>query len=418
MKPFKRPGGDSYYIDVRWRGYPRLQLSCSTESKTRAQAIIRTLQGLKDAGRRDILGLLASRRITLAEVHDTYVRNPAELEHLRARAESPHLGDLVDEWVEWMRSPAGLSPRTKRPYTEKTVDRYAASWEGIFEALPKGRESRVGDITRGFVLDYRRARVRAVGGRKRIQRPERPVSAATLNRDMAAIGAFFTWLEDVKGVRVNRPRLPREREPSGRERWLSADELRAFERECPAEWWPFFAVLFFAGPRISEVQGLRGEDVLVHAKRIVIHEGSRRLKSREAARHLPIPHPLERALAGHLARISPGPADLVFPGSFQKYAAVRRAWDSTCRAAGVEGATPHDARHTFAVHAAMAGVPIPRLQKLLGHATAVMALRYARHSPEAYLDADAEAIAGHMVARKDKEREARAKAARERIRTA
>jgi integrase len=32
-------------------------------------------------------------------------------------------------------------------------------------------------------------------------------------------------------------------------------------------------------------------------------------------------------------------------------------------------ATLHDLRHTFGVHAAQAGVPIVRLQKLLGHAT-------------------------------------------------
>jgi integrase len=71
---------------------------------------------------------------------------------------------------------------------------------------------------------------------------------------------------------------------------------------------------------------------------------------------------LEGPLASHLARVSPGPDDLVFPGAYQDYGAVRRAWDGTCKAAAIAGATPHDARHTFAVHAAMAGVPIVRLQ--------------------------------------------------------
>jgi integrase len=44
------------------------------------------------------------------------------------------------------------------------------------------------------------------------------------------------------------------------------------------------------------------------------------------------------------------------------------------------------------VHAAQAGVPIVRLQKLLGHATPVMTMRYMKHAPEAYLDQDAAAI--------------------------
>lgn len=112
--------------------------------------------------------------------------------------------------------------------------------------------------------------------------------------------------------------------------------------------------------------------MLLHTKRLLIHEGERRVKTKEAVRDLPIPPALEGPLAAHLARIGPGPDALVFPGAYQDYGAVRRAWDRACQAASIAGATPHDARHTFAVHAAMAGVPIVRLQKLLGHATATM----------------------------------------------
>jgi integrase len=83
---------------------------------------------------------------------------------------------------------------------------------------------------------------------------------------------------------------------------------------------------------------------------------------------LPIAPALERVLAGHLARVAPGPDDLVFPGPSQDYGTVRRTWRATCKLAEIAGATPHDARHTFAVHAAQAGIPIVRLQKLLGHA--------------------------------------------------
>ena len=413
MSPFKRRDGASYYIDVRWRGYPHVRLSTGTRNKARAVAMERTLYALRDAGRGDLLGLLAARRLTLAEVHDAYTRNPGELEHLKARAESPSLGPLVEEWLAWCRSPAGLSPRTRRRYTGQTVNRYGVSWEGFFSVLPHGRDSQLSDLTRGFALDYRRTRVRATGGKRRQPAAAGPpVSAGTFNRDMAALGALLTWLEDVKGLRVDRPRLPREQEPRGRERWLSPDELRAFERACPPEWWPFFAILFYTGARLGEVQGLRGGDVLMHAKRFVIHEGDRRVKSKEAVRDLPIAQPLEEALAAHLARTGPGPHDLVFPDAFQRYGAIRRVWRATCARAEITGATPHDARHTFAVHAIMSGVPLPRLQKLLGHATAIMTLRYAKHSPEAYLDRDAAVIAAHMGGRDDAEAEARADAAR------
>ena len=79
---------------------------------------------------------------------------------------------------------------------------------------------------------------------------------------------------------------------------------------------------------------------------------------------------------------------------------------------------PHDARHTFAVHAAQADVPIVCLQKLLGHATAVMTMRYMKHAPEAYLDQDAAATARHLAGAGDGESAARATAARREIRPA
>ncbi len=116
----------------------------------------------------------------------------------------------------------------------------------------------------------------------------------------------------MKGRRVQRPRLPREQEPRGRERWLSAKELGAFQRECPAGWWPFLAVLFYTGARLGEVQGLRGAYVLLSARRIAIHEGQRRVKSSAAVRDLPIPQSLEDALAPHLARVGREPAEIWF----------------------------------------------------------------------------------------------------------
>jgi integrase len=154
---------------------------------------------------------------------------PAAIEQLKAKAQSPQLGELVDP------------------------------------VLPRGRGATLADLTQGFISEYRRTRVRAVGGRRRLARPDVPLSPATLNRDLAALGAFLTWARDVERLAVDRPKLPREREGRGRERWLSSEELARFEAKCAADWWPLFATLFYTGARLGEVQGLRGADVLVHA---------------------------------------------------------------------------------------------------------------------------------------------------------
>lgn len=419
MSPYRRPDGVTFYVDLRWQGYPRVKMSTGTGLKGRAIAIERTLYALRDAGRRDILELLAAGRLRLGDVHDAYCRSPNDLEQLRARVESPAVGVLVDDWLTYLRSPAGISPHTKRRYAPQSIRRYAASWEGFFTVLPQGREARLSDLTRGFVLDYLRTRQRAVSGkrhrRKAINIPPTP---ATLNRDLAALGAFMSWLRDMKGLPIERLRLPRQREPVGRQRWLSSEELRAFEQHCPTDWWPLFAVLFYTGARVGEAQGLRGADVLLHSKRITIHEGDRRVKSAQGVRDLPISASLERALGSHLALVHPGPSELVFPGDAQVYWKVRRVWHEVLRAAGIAPATIHDARHTFGVHAAQAGVPIVRLQKLMGHATPVMTMRYMKHSPEAYIDQDGAAISAHMDGAVDQEAVARATAARGGIRSA
>jgi len=418
VKPHRRLGHATYEVDVRWQGYPRLRLACGTTNKARAVAMCRTLAALRDAGRRDLLGLLAQHRLRLADVHDAFLSDPGALEHLKAKAVSPRLGDLVERWLGWLASPAGISPRTRRKYSEKTRRQYEGSWNGFFSVLACGPDARLADVNRGFVLEYRRLRARATGGKRRKTMPGRSVSAATLNRDFAALGAFLTWLRDIEGVAIERPPLPRERESKGRERWLSAEELATFQHACPEEWWPFFATLFYTGARLGEVQGLRGADVLLSARRISIHEADRRVKTKEAVRDLPIAGPLERALGKHLARVAPGPHDVVFGDEFQRYGIVRYVWDATCRAAGISGARPHDARHTFAVHAAQAGVPIVRMQKLLGHATATMTPRYMKHAPEAFLDEDAASVAAHLGGAKNAEAEARVTAARRELKQA
>ncbi|HVN33302.1 MAG TPA: site-specific integrase [Thermoanaerobaculaceae bacterium] len=412
MAPYRRKDGDSYYLDVRWRGYPRIRMSTGTTLKARAVAMERTLYALKAAGRADILGMVADGRLRLADVYEAWTNDRCALEHAAARAESPNLGALFDEWYLWLGSPAGISPHTHRRIALQTIRRYKSSWASFLLLLPKGRDSTLTDITRGFVADFRISRVRAVGGRKRVDRPADPLSGATLNRDLAALGSFLSWVRDVKGLEVKRPPIPREKESRGRERWLSSDELAAFERECPAEWWPFFATLFYTGARVGEGQGLRGGDVLMHSKRVSINEDERRVKTSESVRDVPIAKELEQPLAAHLARVKPGPGDLVFPGAFQNSGRLRRVWDRVCERAGIQAATPRDSRHTFGVHAAMAGIPLVRLQKLMGHMSPVMTMRYMKHAPEAYLDEDGALIAAHMNGVGDREADARADAAR------
>jgi len=258
-------------------------------------------------------------------------------------------------------------------------------------------------LTDGFVADYKRARVRAEGGfaRNSSKDGEAP-SAATINRDLTALGSFLTWCEEIKELAIHRPKQRREREAQGRERWLVPEEIQAVEAACPAEWWPLFATLIRTGMRIGEAQGLVWADVLLREDtgRITIHEGERRVKTSSSVRDVPVSKPLANILSRHRSRVPSGPGDPVFPNPLNEYGKARATWRKVCIAAGLHdgrekpkpSATIHDLRHTYGVMAAQKGIPLVRLQRLLGHKSPHMTMRYMQHSPEAYFHEDAALI--------------------------
>ena len=63
---------------------------------------------------------------------------------------------------------------------------------------------------------------------------------------------------------------------------------------------------------------------------------------------------------------------------------------------GIEDVRLHDLRHTFASQAAMQGIPLPVVARLLGHAQVQMTLRYA-HVSDRDVEAAAERIGGVMA---------------------
>jgi integrase len=351
-------------------------LSTRSRSVIFANQCDRLVLGLRDLGRIDALRALREGRLTFPEL--VAAKLPAQIDYLVARSNSPLLRPLVDEWR--------LSGAQDMGLRDRTMKRYSSSWNNILKALPE--QATLGALTPGFVAEYkrhRRAEAQALGV---------SLTPATINRDLAAIGAFRKWCREQKNLDVEKLPLRYQRESSGRLRWLTADELKLFNAACPSEWQPLFALLFSTGMTISEALGLQRADLNLRLRRVAIHESSGRpLKRASRARELSIPLHVASLISNVLEKRDRAPSTLVFDTNYQ---AARKAWQRICEAAEIHGATMHDARHTFAVHAVQDGIPEARLQKLLGHSHAGTTRRYAMHAPEQFLDDDADRVARHM----------------------
>src|SRR5205807_1769048 len=127
-------------------------------------------------------------------------------------------------------------------------------------------DARLEDLDQSFVSEFRRLRLAAT------RNDGKSISPATLNRDLAAIGAFLRWCAEEKGYAISRPKLKYQGESKGKNRWFTTEELAAFRENCPEDWWPLFGLLFGTGITISEALGLRVCDMDLKAGRLSIHE--------------------------------------------------------------------------------------------------------------------------------------------------
>jgi integrase len=270
-------------------------------------------------------------------------------------------------------------------------------------------------VNKGLLTDYRMKRI------------ESGTTGATVNRDMIALKSFMRWARTSRELTVPVVEVPRQWESQGRERWLESDEISRLKSELPDEWWPLFGLLLFTGLRIGEAQALRWADMRLVQRVIRVRDRSevrgggdpgKRLKTEASERDVPIPEELATVLAQLATQVPAGPSDPVFSGDFGEYFCAYRIFKKARKAAKLAGLTIHDLRHTFAVHAVLSGVPIVRLQKLLGHSTPAMTMRYMRHAPDGFFTQDAANVAASLMGTNSREELARAELAREKLKLA
>jgi integrase len=194
------------------------------------------------------------------------------------------------------------------------------------------------------------------------------------NRCIALLSRMFSmavrW-----GLRPDNPCKGIERNfEQKRRRYLSPDELGRLTRTL-AEYSDEVAanavrLLLLTGARRGEVLAARWSDFDLESGTWSKPGSATKQKSEHNV-------PLSEAARQLLMQMRTGVAsDFLFPKGDAHRRDIQHHWVALCRMAQIEGARLHDLRHTHASILASAGLSLPIIGALLGHATPVTTARY------------------------------------------
>lgn len=194
---------------------------------------------------------------------------------------------------------------------------------------------------------------------------------ATWDKYRLAVSALFRWAIEREIVKDNPTRRPEFRQRITKR----IDQIRVFSTEeinGVLEYFAgepdvqlFFRLMVNTGLRLGEAINLRWGDINLSQRVISVRE-SKSGRARSV--------PIRKALLPHLC--GGKPAEPVFrPRSW--YRRLQTALEDL----GYPPGRVHDLRHTFGANLAMAGVPLPVIQELLGHAEITTTMIYVHFAP-------------------------------------
>jgi integrase len=207
-----------------------------------------------------------------------------------------------------------------------------------------------------------------------------PVKTPTANRYRSLLSAIFTC-----GVRHGRiganpvASVKRLKESEIRVRYLLPEEeaaLRAeIQKKCP-EREAEFELALYTGMR-------RGEQFTLKWAGVDSERGILAVRGKRGPRYVVANKSALAAIAK--LRAQRKDSDFVCPETEHENQTDWRRWfERALKAAGIRDFHWHDLRHTFASRLAMAGVDILALQKLMGHKSIVMTMRYSHLTDDRY----------------------------------
>lgn len=271
--------------------------------------------------------------------------------------------DAVKWFLEW-------SKVNTRPSTSRRDRTLTKNWLEHF----KGKT--LDTITTGDIERFKmKEAARCIHG------TDRPIKLKTVDISIARLKRLFSLAVE-NGMCKENPALKVKlfRPESRRDRFLSPDEANALIDQATE---PTRAAIVFSlhtGLRLGEMLSLTWGQVDFkqgqHGQVTVTAERAKGKRSRRV--------PLDETARAALDSLPRGIGRdtlvfQVFGGSYNS--TLRKSFEKAKAAAELEGVCWHTLRHSFASWLVMAGTPLITVQKLLGHSTFEMVLRYAHLAP-------------------------------------
>jgi integrase len=184
------------------------------------------------------------------------------------------------------------------------------------------------------------------------------LTAAAVNRPLALLRHLVRIAHEEWEVLPAVPKIRLEKEPQGRLRWLTEDEIKKLLQACGK----------------SRNRDLRA--AVTVAIKADLSRGVIRLEVTKSGKRREVPLNTE----SYAALVSLGPKE---SGRVFRKQSLRKAYENAVSNAKLlEDVNFHTLRHTFASWAVMRGVSLKELQELLGHSSLAMTMRYAHLAPE------------------------------------
>lgn len=233
--------------------------------------------------------------------------------------------------------------------------------------IPYFRSQRPDKLNDFAVANYRR------------QREKEGASPATVNRELSTLSHFLgrcvAW-----GWSKSKPKIDKVEESRKQIVVLTAQEKQALMQAAIADQdpftWLFVTIAMQTGMRHSEILRVRWDEIDFDQRRIYIG------KAKAGQREQPMPPSLADRLRSEWEKIGE-PTGYIFPATRADAKAPHRQTMAGQFRRAVERAkldpakvTPHILRHTAITGLVKAGVDLPTIQKISGHKTLAMVLRY------------------------------------------